>query len=59
MFYPALEAHSGPSQVSEMDLFAMLVNGFKLMLLNISGKVSSCMFEKVLNTSLTSSNADN
>ena len=33
MFYPGAEANSGPIQATKMDLFAIIVNEFKLTLL--------------------------
>ena len=39
MLYPPAEAHSGPSQASQMECFAKIVEVFKLALLTIFKKL--------------------
>ena len=38
--YPPAEAHSRPSQASKMELFAIIINNFKLLQLTIFAKYS-------------------
>ena len=59
VLYPPPETHSGPRQAFKMDTFAELVKIFKLTLLTIFANVLTYMFRRVLNTSLTGSNAGN